>query len=183
MCTPIPHRTTFSRRVAAMAPVRRRPSPATWSTRTWSKFTVIVRATLSPIWISPTGVVPVLAAQAFTILVPSRYRSQVPAAPTVPHSSSSRHPVPIAVEELCWVPATSERTSRVPEAFRKTLATGPLAAVRSRSRSIAVPPWVVTFTFMLMHTCEKVPVSSLVAKALWAVTCARAEGAAGLPVP
>ncbi len=63
------------------------------------------------------------------------------------------------------------------------MATGPLAAVRSRSRSIAVPPWVVTFTLMLMHTCEKVPVSSLVANALWAVTWARAEGAAGLPVP
>ena len=92
--------------------------PGLWSTRTWSKFTVIVRAALSPIWIIPTGVVPVLAAKAFTILVPSRYRSQVPAAPTVPHSSSSCHPVPIAVEELCWVPATSERTSKVPEAFR-----------------------------------------------------------------
>ena len=46
-----------------------------------------------------------------------------------------------------------------------------------------MPPWVVTFTLMLMHTCEKVPVSSLVANALWAVTWARAEGAAGLPVP
>ena len=63
------------------------------------------------------------------------------------------------------------------------MATGPLAAVRRRSRSIAVPPWVVTFTFVLMHTCEKVPVSVLVANALWAVTWARAEGAAGLPVP
>ena len=94
------------------------PSPGLWSTRTWSKLSVIVRAALSPIWISPTGVVPVLAAQAFTILVPSRYRSQVVAAPTVPHSSISCHPVPIAVEELCWVLATSERTSRVPEAFR-----------------------------------------------------------------
>ena len=82
------------------------------------QFSVIVRAALSPIWIIPTGVVPVLAAKAFTILVPSRYRSQVPAAPTVPHSSSSCHPVPIAVEELCWVPDMSERTSRVPEAFR-----------------------------------------------------------------
>ena len=77
-----------------------------------------MRAALSPIWISPTGVVPVLAAKALTILVPSRYRSQVPAAPTVPHSSISCQPVPIAVEELCWVPDTSERTSRMPLAFR-----------------------------------------------------------------
>ena len=83
---------------------------------------VIVRAALSPIWISPTGVVPVSAAQAFTIL------RAVPV--QVPGPGRAHGPAELDARatrcrsrwtELCWVPATSERTSRVPEAVQVDL--------------------------------------------------------------
>ena len=43
------------------------PSPGTRSRRTWSKLKVKVFAAVSPIWIRPTGVVPVSATQSVTI--------------------------------------------------------------------------------------------------------------------
>ena len=46
--------------------------PAALSTITSSKFAVHVLAAVSPIWIRPTGVVPVFAAHAFTIREPLR---------------------------------------------------------------------------------------------------------------
>ena len=47
-------------------------SPGAVSRTTWSKLTVNVLAAVSPIWIRPTGVVPVFATQFVTICTPSR---------------------------------------------------------------------------------------------------------------
>ena len=55
---------------AVVSPVT--SSPGAVSRTTWSKLTVKVLAAVSPIWIRPTGVVPVSATQLVTICVPSR---------------------------------------------------------------------------------------------------------------
>ena len=60
------------------------------------------------------SVVPVLAVQAFTILTPSRYRSQVPEVPTVPHTSMVCHPLPRAV------PASPEAAPGVSSGISKS---------------------------------------------------------------
>ena len=67
----------------------------------------------------PTGVVPVFAVQAFTILRPSRYRSQVPEAPTVPQSSMLCQPLPRAEPDQNCRFETSDLTYRMPAGVRE----------------------------------------------------------------
>src|SRR6185436_1302486 len=114
-------------------------------------FIVKVLAVLSPIWTHPIGVVPVFADQAFTMRTPSRYRSQVVADPTVPHSSTACHPEPSATPELSWVPETSERRVSVLVEETKALMMGPFDAVRSRNRSTLLPD--ARLTFALRQAC------------------------------
>ncbi len=124
------------------------PSPTASSRTTWSKLIVKVLAAVSPIWMRPTGVVPVFATQSLTISVPSRKRSQVVLEPTVPQSSMLCHPVPSATFELIVVLPKSERSCRFPLVKTTALMTGPPAAVRRRNRSAAPE---ARFRFTLMH--------------------------------
>ena len=116
-----------------------------------SKLIVAVTACALPMSTLPTGVVPVFAVQAFTILTPSRYRSHVPDTPTVPHSSMVCHPSPRATPEKSWVFEASDLTYRIPLALVKTFVIGPLPAVRSRNRVVALGSIAAAFTLTLMQ--------------------------------
>ncbi len=139
-----------------------------------------VLAAVSPIWTRPTGVVPVLACQSFTITTPSRIRSHVVVVPTVPQSSIECQPVPScdAGVDRGAADVRAELQS-APVAVTTALMTGPFAAVRRRNRSAAPD---VRFTFTLKHGVIVVDGRSRYANADWFVTPARADGTAGEPI-
>jgi len=160
-------------------------SPAAWSTTTWSKFAVKILELVVPICTRPTAVVPVFAAHAWTMRVPSRYRSQVVADPTVPQTSMLCHPVPSCTPELRVTAPGSERSASVPVEVSRTLRIPVPPAVRRRRRSSVVPDGAVaTFTFALAHSCVIGVARLRKANAVAAVPVmfARALGAEGDPV-